>query len=215
MDGSQNQGTNRDGGSPPPPPVVPANPNSTSLTTVYYHWYLNQQTQPPPSLNRTTARLLRDAEELYFRSLPPASRTPLSTAELAQKLRTVSTSLVTVPTAATAASTDEAENQCGICQDVLVNTGDNAAAVIKINRCKHAFHEHCMVEWLDWVQRNRPGSLTMQASCPNCRCTIFANDTSTQTGVVASSGSSGSAPRVRDRRYQIAHLLVDDSDADE
>jgi hypothetical protein len=107
-------------------------------------------------------------------------REPLSKEELRQRLQAVAARLQTTPDATNSASADEADNQCGICQDVLVGSEDDAPAAIKFNHCKHALHEECMVEWLDWVQRNR-GPLH-QAACPNCRRLVFASEVPTQTG---------------------------------
>jgi hypothetical protein len=107
-------------------------------------------------------------------------REPLSQEELRQRLQTVASRLQVTPDAANSASADEANNECGICQDVLVGSEANSPAAIKFNHCKHALHEECMVEWIDWVQRNR-GPLH-QAACPNCRRLIFAREISIQNG---------------------------------
>lgn len=70
-------------------------------------------------------------------------------------------------------STDEAENECGICLDRLFQTGDDAFVVIRLNACRHAFHERCVLNLLDWDQRNRIHRDIRHARCPLCRTHLF------------------------------------------
>jgi hypothetical protein len=70
-------------------------------------------------------------------------------------------------------STDEAENECGICLDRLFQTGDDAFVVIRLNACRHAFHERCVLNLLDWDQRNRVHRDIRHARCPLCRTNLF------------------------------------------
>ncbi|KAF1974218.1 hypothetical protein BU23DRAFT_567722 [Bimuria novae-zelandiae CBS 107.79] len=99
----------------------------------------------------------------------------LSLDEIHQHVQRISTYVQTVPEPECAASTDEAENQCGICQEELVQSGEGAPRVIKFNQCKHAFHEGCLVEWFHWRQREGPptGGDVLRAKCPRCRCELF------------------------------------------
>ncbi|KAJ4358272.1 uncharacterized protein N0V89_002852 [Didymosphaeria variabile] len=122
--------------------------------------------------------------------------------ELSRRLQTVSTRLQTTPDSATSAGTDEANNQCGICQDELVGMAADAPVAIKLNHCKHALHEICVVEWLDWVQHNR--GPVHQATCPNCRRLIFAREAAPQTG--RTGNASHLASRTQDHRYPLSNI---------
>ncbi|KAF9728979.1 hypothetical protein PMIN03_001399 [Paraphaeosphaeria minitans] len=68
-----------------------------------------------------------------------------------------STVLTAVPTAASAAGSDEAANECGICKETLV--GDDSPTAIRLDACHHAVHKECMVAW------EKAGGNT----CPYCR----------------------------------------------
>ncbi|KAL5411629.1 hypothetical protein PMIN04_010158 [Paraphaeosphaeria minitans] len=183
MEKRSEQDTNRSG--PPSPPTPQGAPLMTAEAMLLYGSLVQQRQSPRPLQNRVPVARRRGSQNVF--QLPALPRTPriiiprepLSEDELQRRLLLVATRLQATPDPAASASTDEADNQCGICQDKLVGSEPDAAAAIKFNHCKHALHEQCTIEWLDWVQRNR--GPVHQASCPNCRRMIFPREVTRQT----------------------------------
>ncbi|KAL1612810.1 ER network formation protein [Paraconiothyrium brasiliense] len=178
----------------------------TPEAVFHYTQYLQQRGQPyVPGTENATASLHRHSDHAQRRQprlsspIPPAL---LSHEELSQRLQAISTRLQTIPDPATSASTDEADNQCGICHDELVGLGADAPVAIKFHHCKHALHEKCIAEWLDWWQRNR-GPLH-QATCPNCRRFIFARSAASQTGRFVNAGHP--AGRTQYHRHPASYI---------
>ena len=59
---------------------------------------------------------------------------------------------------------DEVGHTCIICRDTMDVNGIHGV-VVKLPMCGHAFHKHCLREWL-----------VQQQSCPTCRADIQANE---------------------------------------
>lgn len=189
MERRSEQDTNLSG--PPSQSELGEAPYTTAEDTLHYERLMQRrQFSRPPQENAPIAPQLHGFQNDFrsghlIRGRPPPTprlvipREPLSEDELRQRLLSIATRLQTTPDPAASASTDEADNQCGICRDVLVGPESDAPTAIKFNHCKHALHEQCVVEWLDWVQRNQ--GQVHQATCPHCRRLIFARQASTQT----------------------------------
>lgn len=144
---------------------IPRRPQATVEDAIRIAEAMNIDPTPWEHIRPSTYETFRFWQECLFADAdvawqwqPQSSATPQPKATLEAN----STVLSTVPTAASATSSDEAANECGICREELVGKEADAPVAIRLSACRHAVHKECMEGWL------KVGSWT----CPFCRAPV-------------------------------------------